>query len=60
MVSVNVEKKYGSRTNLQDSTDNNNDGRTQPVDLVVNLETDDRPSGTESIIVESRPYMRIS
>ena len=60
MVSVNVEKKYGSRTNLQDPTDNNNDGRTQPVDLVVNLETDDRPSGTESIIVQSRAYMCIS
>ena len=60
MVSVNVEKKYGSRTNLQDSTDNNNDGRTQAVDLVVNLETDDRPSGTESIIVQSGIYMCIS
>lgn len=60
MLSVNVEKKYGSRTNFQDSTDNNNDGRTQPVDLVVNLETDDRPSGTAIIIVQSRTYMRIS
>ena len=60
MVAVKVEKQYGSRTSPHDPTDNNNDGGTQTVDLVVNLETDDRPSGTKSIIVRSKPYVVIS